>query len=755
MAHLLKHHTLNNGAVVDDPAYPIGPDEWDENHDLTLDDSLIDHGSIGGLTTGDAGHTQFALVDHAFAVIGPVDARLTDARRLVAGAGIVLNDGGPGGDLEIVGSSVTQYTNEDAQDAVGAMVDTSLIYADVTPLLSRAALTGAITAPQGSNATSLGSFTKAQLDAAVSDGNVLFVGDITQYTDELAQDAIGAMIDGTLVYADATPLLTRAALTGAITAAQASNVTALGSFTKAQLSAAVSDGDVLFVGDITQYTDELAQDAVGAMVDGTLVYVDATPLLTRAALTGHITSAQGSNATVLGSFTKAQLDVAVSDGNVLYVGDVTQYTDEMAEDAVGGILTDSATIDFTYDDGANTITAIVIQSGITHSSLGGLTTSDAGHTQFALLAGRGGGQTLNGGANIGATLTLVSTSNGTKGTIGFGATAPTVYDETNDRFGINKGTPLVRLHVVGDERLSGYLGVGNDASAPANTTAGDLTAIRGFISTGPFVIGGTGVPTNIQFNLGGTVTHDAANAFGMYMGGLTYNMTASSRNAFGIYSGGVVATGAGSLTGLGYFGAYIEAASKTGNGTVATAVGLHISHPTIGTGNYTFDVTGSPHASYIYGLNNSVAGAILTRQVGARAYKAADQTGILDGATTVLVLDTERWDSDAFHDTVTNNSRFTIPTGLGGYYMMGYNIRWDSNTTGARFAGFRLNGTTFISSDQQIGSAQAYQSGVTYYLLAAGDYVEVCVVNSSGGTRSIIAAGNYSPEAWIKLDHLT
>jgi hypothetical protein len=47
------------------------------------------------------------------------------------------------------------------------------------------------------------------------------------------------------------------------------------------------------------YSDEQAQDAVGAMVDASLVYVDATPLLTRAALTGDVTAPQGSNATTL------------------------------------------------------------------------------------------------------------------------------------------------------------------------------------------------------------------------------------------------------------------------------------------------------------------------------------------------------------------------------------------------------------------------------------------------------------------------
>lgn len=63
---------------------------------------------------------------------------------------------------------------------------------------------------------------------------------------------------------------------------------------------AISGGNVIS-STITQYTDEAAQDATGAMVDGTLVYVDATPLLTRAALTGDVTAPQGSNATTIGT----------------------------------------------------------------------------------------------------------------------------------------------------------------------------------------------------------------------------------------------------------------------------------------------------------------------------------------------------------------------------------------------------------------------------------------------------------------------
>lgn len=63
--------------------------------------------------------------------------------------------------------------------------------------------------------------------------------------------------------------------------------------------------------------------------------------------------------------------------------------------------------------------ASVPDSEITHNSLSGLTTSDAGHTQFALLAGRAGGQSLQGGAAASENLDLESTAHATKGFIQF------------------------------------------------------------------------------------------------------------------------------------------------------------------------------------------------------------------------------------------------------------------------------------------------------------------------------------------------
>jgi parallel beta-helix repeat protein len=184
-------------------------------------------------------------------------------------------------------------------------IDFTLTGQDITA--QREALTGAITASKNSNTTSLGSFTKAQLDTAVSDGNVLYVGDITQYTDELAQDAVGAMVDTTLVYTDATPLLSRAALTGAVTASAGSNTTSLGSFTKSQLSTAVSDGDVLFVGDVTTNATH-----TGEVTGATALTVDKTAISNRT-------------------------DTVITASDYILFGDASD-TDNLKKDTVQGIL---------------------------------------------------------------------------------------------------------------------------------------------------------------------------------------------------------------------------------------------------------------------------------------------------------------------------------------------------------------------------------------------------------------------------------
>ena len=77
--------------------------------------------------------------------------------------------------IAIPSTQVTDFI-EAAQDAIGAMVNTSLVYTDATPSLARAALTGDVTAPVGSNATTIANdaVTNAKLanmNAATIKGN--------------------------------------------------------------------------------------------------------------------------------------------------------------------------------------------------------------------------------------------------------------------------------------------------------------------------------------------------------------------------------------------------------------------------------------------------------------------------------------------------------------------------------------------------------------------------------------------------------
>jgi hypothetical protein len=59
------------------------------------------------------------------------------------------------------------------------------------------------------------------------------------------------------------------------------------------------------------------------------------------------------------------------------------YTDEQAQDAVFGAMVDSSSIDFQYNDVANTWTAVVLPAGVDHNSLANLAVGDP-HTQYAI-----------------------------------------------------------------------------------------------------------------------------------------------------------------------------------------------------------------------------------------------------------------------------------------------------------------------------------------------------------------------------------
>lgn len=96
-----------------------------------------------------------------------------------------------------------------------------------------------------------------------------------------------------------------------------------------------------------------------------------------------------------------------------------------------------------------------------HGGLTGLADDD--HTQYALLAGRSGGQTLIGGTASGNDLILTSTSHSTKGQVqlGTGTIAKIVADEENNTLYVGSGSAVhaVRFAPIFNNDVSGTRGV--------------------------------------------------------------------------------------------------------------------------------------------------------------------------------------------------------------------------------------------------------------------------------------------------------
>jgi hypothetical protein len=130
--------------------------------------------------------------------------------------------------------------------------------------------------------------------------------------------------------------------------------------------------------------------------------------------------------------------------------------------------------------------------------------------------------------------------------------------------------------------------------------------------------------------------------------------------------------------------------------------------------------------------------------VGCSVKRTANKT-ITNNTVTKVDFDAENFDTNGFHDNVTNNTRLTIPTGQGGYYLITWNAMYEGNTSGYRAAQIKINGATGASGTGAISGISSYSPAQNQLVLnlVATDYIELETFQTSGGNLRLFCEAEW------------
>jgi hypothetical protein len=188
------------------------------------------------------------------------------------------------------------------------------------------------------------------------------------------------------------------------------------------------------------------------------------------------------SASSVGTFTvdaQGRLTAAASSAIAITSSAVSDFS-EAAQDAVGASLTDTASVDFTYSDAGNTISAVVLPGGVDHNSLQNYAANrHIDHTTVSISAGTG----LTGGGDIttSRTLNLANTAV-VAGVYGTTSAVPTITVDAQGRI-TNAGNTSISVTSSAvsdfseavDDRVSALVVAGSGISATYNDVTNTLT----------------------------------------------------------------------------------------------------------------------------------------------------------------------------------------------------------------------------------------------------------------------------------------
>ena len=137
-----------------------------------------------------------------------------------------------------------------------------------------------------------------------------------------------------------------------------------------------------------------------------------------------------------------------------------------------------------------------------------------------------------------------------------------------------------------------------------------------------------------------------------------------------------------------------------------------------------------------FAFTGTVTGAGVTNKPAFKAYYNGSQTISNNSSTKITVYGTEEYDTD----NAFASSRFTVPSGKAGKYIFFATLSDDtgSSSTNTFSITFKKNGSAGIGTTS--GYLTAYQQMQVFAVddLAVGDYVEVYLYQSSGGSLTLV-----------------
>ncbi|GEM_PF-5507172 len=371
--------------------------------------------------------------------------------------------------------------------------------------------------------------------------------------DVLQSDASGNL---SWIAIPSAPVESVAGKTGTVTLSTA-DISGLGSSATMNVAASgdASAGEVVKGNDSRLTNDRVPTGGAGGDLSGSypnpsVAKIQGRSVETTAPTDGQVLLWDNGNTTWKAQYVRAQDIRTMWGGTQLIPSTACSANESMVWSAVTDRFT-CQTIG-TLDASAITTGTIApgrIGSGVTTNAF--LTTDGSGvpgwqalnsdlHVQYALLAGRSGGQILHGGAAASDSLVLDSTSHSTKGTVllapsggsvGVGTSSPTgVFDVEGGTAasGLNGGNIRLNAQTGGAGNTDGgvvLLSPGNSTGAgrPGVAVVGSDTDVsianqtvgQGGLYVKGGIYGADGITTNYQFRFGNGTSHFTANTSGI------------------------------------------------------------------------------------------------------------------------------------------------------------------------------------------------------------------------------------------------